>query len=85
MRGCALVYVKKKLQPLIHPIATSHNYNRDFQENFFDVGTDDLTNYLIVPEALAYYNKLGGRMALTNHASNLLEIINLIYRTIYIM
>ena len=61
MRGCALIYVAKEHQENCHPIATSHNYKCDFQERFFDQGTDDITNYLIVPEALEYYHSIGGR------------------------
>ena len=38
----------------IHPIATSHLYKAAFQERFFDVGTDDVTNYLIVPKGNYY-------------------------------
>ena len=61
MRGCALIWVAKEHQESCHPIATSHNYKCDFQERFFDQGTDDITNYLIVPEALNYYQSIGGR------------------------
>ena len=60
MRGCALIWVAKEHQESCHPIATSHNYKNDFQERFFDQGTDDITNYLIVPEALDYYQSIGG-------------------------
>ena len=61
MRGCALIYVAKEHQENCHPIATSHNYKCDFQDRFFDQGTDDITNYLIVPEALEYYHSIGGQ------------------------
>ena len=64
MRGTALVYISEKFVDEIRPLAASHNCDKDLQSDFYDQGTDDITNYLLVEEALAYYEEIGGLAAL---------------------
>ena len=64
MRGTALVYISEPFKHVIQPLAASHNYKLSLQDNFYDQGTDDITNYMLVEEALSYYRAIGGRPAL---------------------
>jgi len=73
VRGTALLWVSEKYHQLIEPLATSHNYQDSLQEKFFDQGTDEMTNYFVIEEALNYYKNIGGRLFLHEHADKLLE------------
>ena len=51
----------------------SNRFKDSLQEKFFDQGTDEMTNYFVIEEALNYYKNIGGRLFLHDHADNLLE------------
>jgi len=75
MRGTALLYVSTPFRNTIQPVATSHNYKQHWQDNFYDQGTDDITNYMLVDEALDYYEAIGGRQALVANAESKLNAL----------
>lgn len=75
MRGTALLYVSPPFINIIQPVATSHNYKQNWQDNFYDQGTDDITNYMLVDEALDYYDAIGGRDALVANADSKLNAL----------
>ena len=50
-----------------------NRFKDSLQEKFFDQGTDEMTNYFVIEEALNYYKNIGGRLFLHDHADNLLE------------
>lgn len=58
-RGSGLMYVKKELQPLIHPTVISWNYQLGYQREFHQLGTIDYTNFLTFPTALEFRRRLG--------------------------
>jgi len=53
-RSSCLLYVKKDLQKLIHPIITSFGYLQSFQSEFFWLGTKDYSSYLTISDALDF-------------------------------
>lgn len=56
-----ILYVDKKWQQHIHPVATSFGYpTKDFHEQFSYLGTENMTSYLCIPEALKFRQLLGG-------------------------
>ena len=72
-RGTAIVWIHPKYHAVVEPLITSHYYKKSIQEKFYDQGTDEMTNYFVIKEAIDYYKKIGGRKFLTSHADNLLE------------
>ena len=73
VRGTALLWISEKYHDIIEPLATSHNYKETLQEKFFDQGTDEMTNFFVIEEALKYYEQIGGMKFLHENARNLLE------------
>jgi selenocysteine lyase/cysteine desulfurase len=53
-RSACILYVKKNLQKLIHPIITSFGYLQSFQDEFFWLGTKDYSSYLTISDALDF-------------------------------
>jgi selenocysteine lyase/cysteine desulfurase len=53
-RSSCLLYVKKDLQKLIHPIITSFGYLQSFQSEFFWLGTKDYSPFLTISDALDF-------------------------------
>ncbi|CAF0762857.1 unnamed protein product [Adineta ricciae] len=53
-RSSCLVYVRKDLQKLIHPIITSFGYLQSFQSEFFWLGTRDYSAYLTISDAIDF-------------------------------
>ena len=49
-RSSCLLYVRKDLQKLIHPIITSFGYLQSFQNKFFWLGTKDYSPYLTISD-----------------------------------
>ena len=73
VRGTALMWVHPDYHNIIEPLITSHEYKKSIQKKFFDQGTDEMTNYIVIPTALDYFEKIGGQKFLRNHANGLLE------------
>ncbi len=59
-KGCALMYAAHEFQEKIHPLTISHNYKKGFGEEFAWVGTRNPSSWLALPEAIDFYNSLGG-------------------------
>jgi isopenicillin-N epimerase len=59
-RGCALLHVARRWQPLIRPTIPSHDHETGFQASFDWVGTDDPTPWLAAPAALDWHEAQGG-------------------------
>ncbi len=61
-KGSAFLYVKKQLQEMIHPLVTSRTTDNSainkFQLEFSWQGTDDVTPFLCIPEAIKFLNSL---------------------------
>ena len=53
-RSSCVLYVRKALQKLIHPIITSFGYLQSFQSEFFWLGTKDYSSYLTISDALDF-------------------------------
>ncbi|KAI0635825.1 PLP-dependent transferase [Trametes polyzona] len=82
-RGCAVLYVPKRNQYIIRSsIPTSHEYVSPHSEAYEVVGTNfvkqhewtgtaDTTNYLTVPEAIAFREWLGGEKAIYEYTHKL--------------
>ncbi|EDO43426.1 predicted protein [Nematostella vectensis] len=78
-RGTAFLWVHKKYQSQINPLAVSWNHSLGFQMKFLLQGTEDQSNIFAVEAALQYHYHLGGleniqshNMALCHWASNML-------------
>ncbi|XP_021365491.1 probable L-cysteine desulfhydrase, chloroplastic [Mizuhopecten yessoensis] len=74
-RGCALLYVRKEHHAWVRPLVTSWYYLKEFTMEFFMQGTRDDCAYVTVPDALQFYDDLGGMTAITGHNSSLLDIL----------
>ncbi|XP_060069759.1 uncharacterized protein LOC132549804 isoform X2 [Ylistrum balloti] len=72
-RGCALLYIKKDHQTWVSPLVTSTNYSKSLDLQFFMQGTRDDCPYFCLPEALKFYNDIGGMDAITRYCSQLLD------------
>lgn len=53
-RSACLLYVRKDLQKLIHPMITSFGYLQSFQNEFFWLGTKDYSPYLTISDAIDF-------------------------------
>ena len=68
-KGSAFLYVRRDMQPLIHPCVISHGYGQGYRAEFDWVGTSDPTPWLCIPKALEFMQGLlpGGWPALMAH------------------
>ena len=73
VRGTALLWIHPDHHSTIEPLMTSHDYQKSLQEKFYEQGTDEMTNYFVIPTALNYFEKIGGIAYLKEHADWLLE------------
>lgn len=71
-RGCALLYVKKEHQGWVKPVVTSHGHKTSFQHDFFCQGTRDETPFCVAPEAIKFYNAIGGYEVIREYLDDLL-------------
>lgn len=58
-KGTALLYCRKELQELLHPLVISLDYGKGFTNEFDWVGTRNPSSWLSVPKALEFYNGIG--------------------------
>jgi len=72
-RGAAFLWASATHRDLIQPLVTSWNYKKSFSDQFFFQGTGDHTTYLCTKPALKFYDDLGGRLAILDHVTPLLE------------
>ncbi|XP_033743677.1 uncharacterized protein LOC117329706 isoform X2 [Pecten maximus] len=72
-RGCALLYIKKDHQEWACPLVTSTNHSKSLSLQFFMQGTRDDCPYFCLPEALRFYNNIGGMEEITRYCSHLLD------------
>lgn len=54
-KGCAILHVAPRWRDRIHPPVISHGYGRGLGAEFDFTGTDDVTGWLAIPEALDFY------------------------------
>ncbi|CAF4905305.1 unnamed protein product [Rotaria sp. Silwood1] len=66
-RSACLLYVKKDLQKLIHPIITSFGYLQSFQNEFFWLGTKDYSPYLTISDALDFRQTIANETDIFNY------------------
>ncbi|CAF3991928.1 unnamed protein product [Rotaria sp. Silwood2] len=66
-RSACLLYVKKDLQKLIHPIITSFGYLQSFQNEFFWLGTKDYSSYLTISDALDFRQTIANETDIYNY------------------
>ena len=66
-RSSCVLYVKKELQKLIHPIITSFGYLQSFQNEFFWLGTKDYSPYLTIPDALDFRQTIANESEIFNY------------------
>ncbi len=59
-KGCAILYVSKKMQELLHPLTISNFYKQGFQMEFAWTGTKNVVPWLSMPTALEFYDCMGG-------------------------
>jgi len=68
-KGAAILVVSEAWRARVHPLATSHDYGRDFTAEFDWQGTRDPTAWLAAPAALRFFARLGwGGVRARNHA-----------------
>lgn len=59
-RGCAILWIAKEHHDWCTPLVTSHMYKKGVQLEYFMQGTRDNIPYFLVPDALEFYNEIGG-------------------------
>lgn len=59
-KGAAFLYVDEEHVSDIRPLSTSYNYTLGFEKEFAWAGTADASALLAIPQALAFFKKLGG-------------------------
>ncbi len=68
-KGAAILVVSESWRSQVHPLATSHDYGRDFNAEFDWQGTRDPTAWLAAPAALRCFARFGwGAVRARNHA-----------------
>lgn len=72
-RGSAFLWTAPAHRDKIQPLVTSHAYKQDITDQFFVQGTMDHSAYLCLPAALRFYQRLGGRAAITGWTKPLLD------------
>jgi len=58
-KGSAFLWVDPKRQPEIHPLITSHNYQKGFSLEFGWQGTRDISGLLATPDAFDFLDQFG--------------------------
>ncbi len=70
-RSACVLYVKKELQKLIHPMITSFGYLQSFQNEFFWLGTKDYSPYLTISDALDFRQTIANETDILNYNNQL--------------
>ena len=59
-RGCAFLHVRSDQKDTIRPVIASNLYHKGFPEEFLTQGTRDNTPFTVIPQAINFYDHLGG-------------------------
>jgi isopenicillin-N epimerase len=62
-RGCAFLWSRREAQPLIHPLAISHDFGSNFTAEFDWTGTRDFSAWLAVGAGIRFLDELGAEEA----------------------
>lgn len=79
-RGSGLLWAASDAQADLHPTVISHGYGAGFEEEFAWTGTRDPSNWLALPDAIAFYRQAGDRAlrernhTLAGEAATLLQV-----------
>lgn len=67
-KGAAIVVASEDFAARLHPLATSHRYGEGLVQEFDWQGTRDMTPWLTVPAAIAFFERFGwSRVRTRNH------------------
>lgn len=58
------------------PLVTGHGHKTTFQNDFLNQGTRDDSSYCVVPDAVKFYNDIGGYVS-KNKSTMLTELMQL--------
>nr|XP_022320532.1 hercynylcysteine sulfoxide lyase-like isoform X3 [Crassostrea virginica] len=72
-RGCAILWIAKEHHNWCTPLVTSHMYKKGVQLEYFMQGTRDNIPYFLVPDALEFYNEIGGMDRIHQYTTDLLD------------
>jgi len=68
-RGAGFLWASPESQPLIHPLAISHDLGQGFHAEFDWTGTRDFTSFLCVPDGIDFHGELGGAALMARNAA----------------
>jgi isopenicillin-N epimerase len=68
-KGCGFLHARAEGRAGLHPVTISHGYGEGFTAEFDWTGTSDPSAFLALPEAIAFWQRLGGvALMARNHA-----------------
>ena len=79
-RGCAILWIAKEHHNWCTPLVTSHMYKKGVQLEYFMQGTRDNIPFFLVPDALKFYNEIGGMVKMYFQKIQYIVIIIDIYK-----
>lgn len=62
-RGCAFLHVRSDQRDRTVPLLASSNYDAGFPDEFLTQGTRDNTSMTVVPQAMSFFERLGGMVS----------------------
>ena len=72
-RGCAILRIHPKYRETLYPLVISHFYNGDLHDRFHFQGTRDNSAFFSLPNALDFYNNIGGYEKIIPYNSQLVR------------
>jgi len=72
-RGSAFLWVNSKHRDSVQPLVTSHNYQKDFTEQFFFQGSMDHSSYLCTKDCVQFIRDCGGMKGIEEYTESLLD------------